>query len=270
MASMNRWLLFTCFALLAAAGCNGQNKAAALEAEKDVPVGITIIEEGTGDGAEEGDVLWLEYSGAVKESGLVFDANDMVDENGMKTQLPLRFVVGAGATIQGWEEGLVGMKLGEVRDMVVPWQKAYGAAGNPEAQIPAKAELVFRITLLEMVKVGEDIYLDKTDLVIGTGPAVEKGDSVTIHYTCEYANGNVFDDSRLRGENGTPLVVRQVQTGQLISGVDYGLVGMKAGGKRLLRIPPKLAFDRYGYDAYAGNQIVMVVVEMLEVRKAID
>ncbi|MCH7905119.1 MAG: FKBP-type peptidyl-prolyl cis-trans isomerase [Armatimonadetes bacterium] len=267
---MNRWLLFTCFAALAAAGCNGQNKAAALEAEKDVPVDITIIEEGTGEGAEEGDVLWLEYSGAVKENGLVFDANDEVDENGMKTKLPFRFVVGAGAAIQGWEEGLVGMKLGEVRTMLVPWQKAYGTAGRPEAMIPAKADLSFKITLFEMVKVGEDIYLDKTDLVIGTGPAVEKGDAVTIHYTCEYANGKLFDSSYLRGENGTPLVVRQVQTGQLISGVDYGLVGMKAGGKRLLRIPPKLAFDSYGYGEYAGNQIVMVVIEVLEVKKAAD
>ena len=258
-----------CSAALIAAGCNGQEEVSASEGDDDAEVVITIIQEGAGDGAAEGDVLFLEYSGAL-ENGMIFDSNDVVDENGMKTKEPFPLVIGGGLAIPGWDEGLVGMKLGEVRDMVVPWQMAYGKDGNPDAEIPGKADLLFRITLLDMIRHGEDAFLDKTDLVIGTGPMVEAGDSVTIHYTCEYVNGKMFDSSYLRGENGTPLVVRQVESGQLISGVDYGLVGMRAGGKRELRVLPLLAYGSFGYDAYKGGQIVLVTVEALEVKKATD
>jgi FKBP-type peptidyl-prolyl cis-trans isomerase len=61
---------------------------------------------------------------------------------------PFSFVLGAGQVIKGWDQGVVGMKVGGTRRLIVPPDLAYGSTG--QNGIPANATLVFEITLLSV------------------------------------------------------------------------------------------------------------------------
>ncbi|MEX0918225.1 MAG: FKBP-type peptidyl-prolyl cis-trans isomerase [Candidatus Paceibacterota bacterium] len=95
---------------------------------------------GTGDAAEEGDTISVHYIGTL-ESGQQFDNSHTKGE-------PFVFTVGAGKVIEGWEEGVVGMKEGGQRILVVPPELGYGKSGY--GPIPGNATLVFAIELIEI------------------------------------------------------------------------------------------------------------------------
>jgi peptidylprolyl isomerase len=87
-----------------------------------------------------------------------------------------------------------------------------------------------------------------TDIWEGEGEVAKPGDSVKVHYVgVAYSTGEEFDASWNRGE---PLEFR-LGAGQVISGWDQGVAGMRVGGRRELIIPPGLAYGDRG----AGNQI---------------
>jgi peptidylprolyl isomerase len=102
------------------------------------------------------------------------------------------------------------------------------------------------------------------DIVVGTGaPAVAKK-KVKVHYTGWLTNGKKFDSSV---DRGMPFEFK-LGAGDVIKGWDEGVMGMNVGGKRQLRIPPKLG---YGADG-AGNVIppnatLIFDVELLDVQK---
>lgn len=101
------------------------------------------------------------------------------------------------------------------------------------------------------------------DLVVGEGREAQVGDTLVVHYTGWLTNGAVFDSSKGRNQ---PFEFTLGQ-GRVIQGWDQGLVGMKAGGKRRLTIPPHLA---YGSEGYAGvippNATLIFEVELLEIK----
>lgn len=97
-----------------------------------------------GQGQEEvkpGDTVSVHYTGMFS-SGEVFDSSR---ERG----IPLSFVVGVGEVIPGWDEGLLGMRVGGQRKLVVPASLGYGETGYPP-NIPPGATLLFDIELLDI------------------------------------------------------------------------------------------------------------------------
>ena len=96
---------------------------------------------GTGATAVAGDSLNVHYSGALA-SAFVFD------DNVAGVNPPHRFLLGAGDVIKGWDEGLVGMKVGGRRQLIIPARLGYGAAGN--GVIPPNAILVFTVDLVSI------------------------------------------------------------------------------------------------------------------------
>lgn len=68
---------------------------------------------------------------------------------------PFGFVVGAGRVIKGWDEGLVGMKEGGKRTLVIPPDKAYGASGAGGGKIPPNATLVFDVEVVKVIMQGD-------------------------------------------------------------------------------------------------------------------
>lgn len=100
------------------------------------------------------------------------------------------------------------------------------------------------------------------DIKIGTGPEVISGDYVTIHYTGTLENGKKFDSSYDRGE---PFETR-IGVGEVIQGWDMGVVGMKAGGKRKLTIPPQLGYGDNAVGSIPPNSTLIFEVELLEVK----
>jgi FKBP-type peptidyl-prolyl cis-trans isomerase len=102
---------------------------------------------GTGATAEKGDSIWVNYVGKLYANGKVFDAS-WKDTPG-KAFGPIQ--LGEGAVIPGWDQGLIGMKVGGRRLLVIPPSLAYGAAGQPPT-IPKNATLVFVVDLLKVQK----------------------------------------------------------------------------------------------------------------------
>jgi peptidylprolyl isomerase len=105
--------------------------------------------------------------------------------------------------------------------------------------------------------------LVKKELIVGTGPEAKAGQSVTVNYVgALYSTGKVFDASWRRHE---PFVF-SLGKGQVISGWDQGIAGMKVGGRRELIIPAPLAYGAKGSPpAIPPNATLVFVVDLLAV-----
>ncbi|XP_046839236.1 FK506-binding protein 2-like [Xenia sp. Carnegie-2017] len=91
--------------------------------------------------AENGDIVAVHYIGKL-QNGQVFDASK---------ESPIKFPLGKGKVIKGWDQGIRGMCVGEKRTLIIPSQLAYGANGV-EGVIPAHATLVFDTELVNVEK----------------------------------------------------------------------------------------------------------------------
>lgn len=245
----------TLFTLLLSAiflsGCSPDAKAPTKDTPKDAKsaasaesglekLNIKVVKEGSGKAVTaNGDLLNMNYTGTLK-NGKKFDSSLDRDQ-------PFGFVLGSGQVIKGWDQGLVGMKVGEKRRLEIPYKLAYGD-NSPSDQIPARSDLYFDVELLGMVKKGEEEIYDRKDLTVGSGAEVTKGRTIKVQYVGKLTNGHVFDKGNL---------TLKVGNGDVIPGFDAGVVGMKQGGKRQLTIPPKLAYGAQGAAKIPANQILV-------------
>jgi peptidylprolyl isomerase len=95
---------------------------------------------GTGPEAKAGEQVTVNYVGVLYKGGKVFDAS-------WKRNETFPFVLGKGQVIPGWDQGIVGMKVGGRRELIIPAELAYGAKGSPPT-IPPNSALVFVVDLL--------------------------------------------------------------------------------------------------------------------------
>jgi peptidylprolyl isomerase len=101
---------------------------------------IKDLVKGVGTAAKSGSSVTVNYVGELYSNGKVFDAS-------WKTGTPFGpFTLGQGAVIPGWDQGLVGMKVGGRRELIIPPSLAYKAVARPG--IPANSTLVFVVDLL--------------------------------------------------------------------------------------------------------------------------
>ncbi|NIP31149.1 MAG: hypothetical protein GTO02_15660 [Candidatus Dadabacteria bacterium] len=105
----------------------------------DTGLSYKIIKEGTGETPQKGDNVTVHYIGKLTD-GSVFDSS--------KQRGPFTFVLGIGQVIKGWDQGVSEMKKGEIRELTIPHDLAYGERGYPPV-IPPKATLIFEVELLD-------------------------------------------------------------------------------------------------------------------------
>ena len=103
-------------------------------------IDITV---GNGPTVSNGSSISVQYVGWLASNGKKFDSS--YDHGGS----PFSVTVGQGQVIKGWDEGLVGMKQGGTRRLIIPGNLAYGAAGSPPT-IPANATLIFDVTVVSV------------------------------------------------------------------------------------------------------------------------
>jgi peptidylprolyl isomerase len=108
------------------------------------PTQLQVKDLKTGSGAEakSGDQVSVQYIGVLYDNGSKFDSSY---DHGQ----PFSFKLGTGSVIQGWDQGVAGMKVGGRRELIIPPNLAYGAQGQPPT-IPPNATLVFVIDLVSV------------------------------------------------------------------------------------------------------------------------
>jgi FKBP-type peptidyl-prolyl cis-trans isomerase len=107
------------------------------------PNGLVVEElrHGSGALARKGRTLVVHYVGTLAD-GTRFDSSRVRNQ-------PFEFVFGQGSVIKGWEQGIEGMREGDVRRLTIPPALGYGVRGHPPT-IPPEATLIFEIELLEV------------------------------------------------------------------------------------------------------------------------
>jgi peptidylprolyl isomerase len=110
------------------------------------PSGLKFIDvkEGKGASPKAGQVVSVMYTGKLVD-GFVFDSNQ---DPKFGHPEPLKFPVGAGRVIPGWDEGFLSMKVGGKRKLIIPPNLAYGSQPPPGSNIPLDAWLIFDVELI--------------------------------------------------------------------------------------------------------------------------
>lgn len=120
-----------------------QSQATAGAVKTPSGLSYTDLVKGTGASPTSGKNVTVHYTGWL-ENGTKFDSS--VDHG-----QPFTFRIGAGEVIPGWDEGVMSMKVGGKRKLVIPPQLGYGAAGAGGV-IPPNATLIFEVELLDVAK----------------------------------------------------------------------------------------------------------------------
>lgn len=209
----------------------------------------TVLTEGTGDGAEVGDTVIVNYVGVRSEDGVEFD-------NSYDRQ-PFPVTLGSGSVIQGWEDGLVGAQTGEQVQLDIPSDLAYGEQARGEL-IGENEDLSFVIDVLAVIPAADPADAPTEpgvelstgegaeatvfeDLEVGDGPELEVGQTAVIRYVNFRGDNGVVIESNWGAE---PLSI-PFEEG-LLPGLLEGMDGMKVGGTRAITIPPEDGFGPEG------------------------
>lgn len=230
---------------------------------------------GTGDEAQAGKLAVVHYSGwlydpnAADLHGKAFDSSI--------NRGPFTFPLGARRVIQGWDQGVVGMKVGGKRTLIIPSSMAYGERNVGNGLIPPNSDLIFDVELLEVItppprpaEEQPNVPVEKIDKKVGKGNEAVAGKKVVVHYTgwlrdpkAKDQHGKEFDSSRKREAFTFTLGAREV-----IPGWDQGVAGMKEGGKRTLIIPAVMAYGSRGVGngLIPPNSDLIFDVELLKVK----
>lgn len=235
---------------------------------KEVTVGV-----GTDNStlAQNGDLVTVAYTGylydASKPDGIGAKLESSIDTG--TTAPPFTLGVGGGL-VTGWDQAVLGMRIGGVRLATLPANLAYGGLtrdavtrnGITYAPLTANAPLVYELRLVNVIKivrppsVPAPTELKIVEVAAGTGAVATTGKSVTVRYT-----GWFYDGTResLKGARFDPaptatttfgtltfVIGRTSGDGAAIPGFSSGTENMQVGGKRTVFIPPALGYGAVG------------------------
>ena len=261
-------------------GCNKKPEVVTLES------GLMFKDDslGTGREAKANDLVSIHFKGWMVPAGDSVDLfSDWSNEQNMKMRSlgdskvrnqPVKYVLNTESFIKGCDEGIVGMKAGGVRTIIIPSKLAYGEKGI--GFIPPNTDLKVVVDLLEVkdrivAKMWDvDSSLFKTTksglkyaiIQEGDGPMPEPGKLVTVHYSGYLTDGTMFDSSVERDEP-ISFVVGQ---GQVIPGWDEGLQLIKKGSKARFIIPPQLGYGDRPLEKIPANSTLIFDVELVNVQ----
>ncbi len=245
-----------------------------------VPFKVEVVKDGSGEPIRAGQLIQVHYKGYLATDSVAVNnaAKDSTVEapyfaNSYYGGSPLEFTLGVGQVIEGWDKGLVGMKVGEVRKLSVPSVMAYG--DNSLEGIPPNSDLMFVVELvhaekpLEADKFPADVEkmkwrdlgrgLKVYDEKAGTGKLNAAGNVISVHYTGWLLSGRKFGSSK---DLGKPLQT-VMGAGKMIKGWETGLEGMREGGVRWLRVSPAMGYGATAFSMIPPNSTLLFRVEMV-------
>ncbi|MFO7769120.1 MAG: FKBP-type peptidyl-prolyl cis-trans isomerase [bacterium] len=221
-----------------------------------------VLREGDGEAVEAGDYITAHYTLSLRDGTVIESSRPDQGGDG-----PFRTTIGAGFVIEGWDRGIPGMRVGELARLTIPPELAYGEEGRPQGGIPENAELIFEVEVLEArggPKVEMPQGLSYEVLEEGEGEVVQRGDSITAHYTLYLPDGTMLQSSR-EEQGGTGPFETVVGVGQVIPGWDRMIPGMRVGEVRRLHVPSDFAYGEQGRgEAIPPNTDLTFEVEVLD------
>jgi peptidylprolyl isomerase len=271
-------ILITLFSVAVLFGCSKSPDVVTLKSG----LKYNDVKIGKGTEAKNGDLVELHFKGwIVKDSSNLFadwskDSTkkaDLIADSYEMTQ-PLKFVLGSESFIKGSDEGIVGMKPGGQRTILIPSKLAYGPQGMGPIPPNSSIKLVVELVGAKEVKVAKMWDVDSTKfrttksglkyeiIQDGTGDLVAKNQKVTVHYSGYLLDGTKFDSSVEREEPFSFVV----GIGQVIPGWDEGVQMLKKGSKARFIIPPTLAYGARDLGKIPANSTLIFDVEVIEVQ----
>lgn len=206
--------------------------------------------EGSGEPVVDGDYVRVDYVASLWVDG---KRGPEVARSGAE---PLVFAVGRGAVIPGWDQGMLGMREGGRRMLVIAPELATGAQAPPK--VPAGSALVYDLELREVPRTRT------RDLVVGGGEEATPGDFIRVEFSgWLYEHGartRQFDSS---AANGGPFVFH-LGAGTVIEGWEKGVPGMRVGGRRELIVPPEMGYGERDMPGVPPGSTLLFEVTMLE------
>jgi FKBP-type peptidyl-prolyl cis-trans isomerase FkpA len=139
-----RFALVVCIAVLSA--CGGQQTVVA-PASPVTTLQSTVLTPGTGAAVSAGQTAVVQYTGWLYDAAAKDNKGKQFDSSRVSGGRAFKFPVGTGSVIKGWDQGVVGMTIGESRRLVIPPDLAYGDRGAGGV-IPPGATLVFDVELV--------------------------------------------------------------------------------------------------------------------------
>jgi FKBP-type peptidyl-prolyl cis-trans isomerase len=124
--------------------CNN-NKGKTMKHKTNSGLEYEILQEGNGESPRKGKPVTVHYTGWLDNKGEKGSKFDSSVDRGQT----FSFVIGVGMVIPGWDEGVMGMKVGEKRRLYIPAHLGYGARGAGNA-IPPYANLIFDVELIKV------------------------------------------------------------------------------------------------------------------------
>jgi len=260
-------------------GCNNEPEIVTLES------GLMFKDDSLGTGREAltNDLVSIHFKGwMVPEDSVDLFADWSADQAKQSMSLgdsksrnqPIKFVLNSDSFIKGTDEGIVGMKTGGTRTMIIPAELAYGETGI--GFIPPNTDLKVVVELLEvkdrivaeMWEVDPDLFkttssgLKYAIIEEGSGPQADSGKVVTVHYSGYLEDGTKFDSSVERDE---PISF-PVGFGQVIPGWDEGMKLLKEGSKARFIIPPALGYGEMQLEKIPVNSTLIFDIELIKVQ----
>jgi len=216
-----------------------------------------VKEEGSGKKVKAGNHIYLKYDAKIEDGRTLGESVSYIK-------------AGREELFSGLEEGVIGMKIGGSRKLIIPPELGLGERGE-NMGIPTDATLIFNVKILpENKKIYKDEEYNITptgliykDIKKGIGDTPDIGETVVTHYTGWLENGEKFDSSRDRGQ---PISFQI--PGRVIKGWNEGIRSMRKGGIRKLVIPPHLGYGEKGAPpVIPKNATLIFEIELLHIKK---
>ena len=219
---------------------------------------FTDIMLGSGDLATRGTQVSINYIAWIFEDGASENKGAQVDSDDGHT-----FVVGGNQTIGGFDQGVLGMRVGGIRQLVIPPNVGFGQSSS--GAIPSDATLVADVTLVDVQPVTTDSApFSSTDLSIGDGAVAATGNAVSAAF-----GGWLYDESQPdnKGDlfDSSGEITFTLGAGQVIEGWEQGIPGMRENGERRLVIPPELGFGDQQVGIIPPNSTLLFDITVLTV-----
>jgi len=249
-------------------GGSGSSAGGGTTAPADNPAAYSQTDNvlGTGTQAASTNIVGIRYTYWLYSASAADHKGTKIDSN-VSSAVPFVSTLGASDNLKGLDQGLIGMKVGGQRTLIIPASLALGATGS--TVVPPNAGLVFDVQLTDVQTLADAPAFGTVDTVVGTGATAATGATVNVKYSAYLYSSTATDHKGILVDTNITATTNyafKLGAGQTIAGFDQGVNGMKAGGKRTITVPSTLAYGVNGYRSTPGNSGMVFTVELISVQ----